>query len=285
MIIQIPEYFYKNEKILKLQTLSFMYYFNRKITQKVHVQINKHMLIHVFNGSKIIYNNDAKHKLSNKQSAFISKGQYLMSEILSTEKSYFDGIMVFFDDDFLLSIFNKYPTLLKDNDMKNRIDDSLCVIEESNALHETMLSTKAYLQRKTDEDLLIQLKFEEIFLQLLQSNKSKKILKYFQVLYSKSLFKFKDLFENNNFKNVEDMIAKSKLSQPQFRKLFNELYNTTPKEWLLKKALLKAKILLENKELNVTEVCRECGFNSISWFIKSFKNEFGVTPKKYQQNC
>ena len=285
MIIQIPEHFSKNKNILKLPTLSFMYYFNREITQKVNVQINKHMLIHVFNGSKIIYNNDIKYNLSDKQSAFISKGQYFMSEVLSIEKSYFDGIMVFFDDAFLLSMFNKYQTLLKDEDTKNINNNSLCIVEKSDALHETMLSTKSYLERKSDESMLIQLKFEEIFLQLLQSNKSNEILNYFQSLYSKSLFKFKNLFENNSFESVEDMIIQSKLSQPQFRKLFNELYNATPKEWLLKKSLLKSKKLLEDKELNVTEVCYECGFNSISWFIKSFKKEFDITPKKYQQNC
>ena len=285
MIIQIPEEFSKNKDILKLPNLSFMYYFNREITEKVNVQINQHMLIHIFNGSKVIYNNDNTYNLSDKQSAFISKGQYFMSEILSIEKSYFDGIMVFFDDEFLLSIFNKYPILLKDKERTSINNNALCIIEKSDALHETMLSTKFYLERKSDDNLLIQLKFEEIFLQLLQSNEKNEILRYFQSLNSKSLFKFKDLCENNSFESVEDMISQSKLSQPQFRKLFYELYHTTPKEWLLKKALVKAQKLLEEGELNVTEICYECGFNSISWFIKSFKKEFDITPKKYQQNC
>lgn len=285
MIIQIPEHFSKNKNILKLQTLSFMYYFNREVTQKVNVQINKHMLIHVFNGEKVISNKYVQHKLSNKQSAFISKGQYFISEILSFEKSYFDGIMVFFDDDFLFSMFNKYPSLLKKQNISDNVLKALCIVEDSPSLHATMLSTKSYLERKTDAPLLIQLKFEEVFLQLLHSNKSNKILQYFQSLYSNSLFKFKALLEDNNFQSVEAMILQSKLSSSHFRKLFNELYKTTPKEWLLKKSLYKAKKLLEDKELNVTEVSMECGFNSISWFIKSFKKEFNITPKKYQQNC
>ena len=285
MIIQIPEHFSNNTNILKLQSLSFLYYFNRDLSQKVNVHINKHMLIHVFNGSKIIHNNDVEYKILNKQSAFISKGQYFMSEILSLEKLCFDGIMVFFDDEFLLSLFSKYPILSNPTHSKESNNSPLCIIEDSKGLHETMLSTQAYLQRKSDDSMLVQLKFEEIFLQLLQSNQSNEILKYFQSLYSKSVYKFKDLFENNNFNNVEDMIVKSKLSQPQFRKLFNELYSTTPKEWLLKKSLIKSKGLLEDKELNITEICYQCGFNSVSWFIKSFKKEFGVTPKKYQQNC
>ena len=269
--------------------MSFMYYFNREQSEKIYVQINKHMLIHVFNGSKVIHTNELEYKITDKQSVFISKGQYFMSEVLSLEKSCFDGVLVFFDDAFLLELFNKYPSLI-DNKQESRVEnksesDLLCIIEESKALHETMLSTKSYIERGSDEDMLIQLKFEEIFLQLLQSNQSDDILVYLQSLYSKSLFKFRDLFENNAYENVQEMMQKSKLSEHQFRKLFKELYGTTPKEWLLKKALYKAKKLLEAKELNVTQVCFECGFHSISWFTKSFKKEFDVTPKKYQQNC
>jgi len=262
-----------------------MYYFNRDITQKVNVQINKHMLIHVFHGSKIIYNNKKEYAITDKQSAFISKGQYFMSEILSLKESCFDGIMIFFDDEFLVSTFSKYPVLRDKVLLEPNKEQALCIIEESPALHDTMLSSKVYLDRESNDHLLIQLKFEEIFIQLLQSNKSNEILSYFQSLYSKSLFKFKDLFENDQFNNVEDMIQKSKLSPAQFRKVFTELYHTTPKEWLLKKSLEKAKKLLQAKDFNVTEVCHECGFNSLSWFVKSFKNEFGTTPKQYQQNC
>lgn len=283
MIIQVPEYFANRKDILELENLSFLYYFNREKTEKISIQLNKHMLLHVFNGSKIISNEELDYTVKSKQSVFISQGQYFMSEILSLEKSHFDGIMVFFNDAFLFSIFNKYPNLKLTTVTTNK--DKLCIIEKSQALHETMLSTKSYLTRKSDQPALIQLKFEEIFLQLLQSNSSDEILKYLQSLYSTSLFKFKDLFENNSFTTVEEMIKISNLSAMQFRKIFKQMYSTTPKEWLLHKSLNKAKVLLESKEFNVTEVCFECGFNSISWFIKSFKKEFGLTPKKYQQNC
>ena len=285
MIIQIPEHFSNNENILKLSTLSFLYYFNRDSSQKVNVQINNHMLLHIFNGSKIIKNDNKEYEISAKQTLFLSKGQYFMSELLSLEKGCFDGIMVFFDDEFLLSLFSKYPVLMDKTVSEKLADNQLCVVEYSEAVHETMLSTQAYLQRKSNDAVLIQLKFEEIFLQLLQSNRSNEIVSYFQSLYSQSMYKFKNFLENGNFDNVEDMIFKSKLSKVQFRKLFNQLYDTTPKEWLLKKALKKAKKLLIKKELNVTEICYECDFNSLSWFIKSFKKEFGITPKQYQQNC
>jgi len=243
------------------------------------------MLLHVFNGSKIIHSDDIDYTVSDKQSVFISSGQYFMSEVLSLEKSHFDGIMVFFDDTFLFSIFEKYKNIRKDTLPKTTFSKKLCIVEDSESLHETMLSTKTYLERKSDDPSLIQLKFEEIFLQLLQSNSSQQIASYFQILYDKSFFKLKSLFENGNFHTVEEMIKESKLSEVQFRKLFKQMYNMSPKEWLLQKSLTKAKQLLEDKTLNVTNVCYDSGFNSLSWFIKSFKKEFGVTPKKYQQNC
>lgn len=286
MIIQVPEHFSKNKDILTLENLSFLYYFNRNKTDKINVQLNKHMLLHVFNGSKIIVNDGKTHKITDKQSVFLSKGQYFMSEILSLDKLHFDGIMVFFDDSFLFSIFHKYEHLMKHSNSEQALDiDALCILEDSQALHETMLSTKSYLERKSDDTALIQLKFEEIFLQLLQTNHSHEIVHYFQALYNSSLYKLRDLFENNTFTTVDEMIKESNLSEVQFRKVFKEMYDVTPKEWLLHKYLKKAKQLLETKELNVTEVCYECGFHSISWFIKSFKKEFGMTPKKYQQNC
>jgi len=284
MLIQIPQHFENSKEILKLPNLSFLYYFNRETTQKVHIELNQHMLIHVFHGSKSIYSDDKEYKITEKQSAFISKGQYFISELLSVETSYFDGIMVFFDDEFLHSIFSKYPVLKESINTKHPKKDALCIVEKSALLHETMLSTQAYLKHKSETSLLIQLKFEEIFLQLIHGNKTDEILKYFQAHYSDSRFKFQDFVESDEFLSVQEMIEKSKLPPSEFRKLFSEIYKSTPKEWLLKKALTKAKFLLKEKELNVTQIAQESGFNSLSWFTKSFKEEFGLTPKKYQQN-
>ena len=145
MLIQVPEYFVKDKKILKSSTLSCLYYFNREVTTKVNIQLNQHLLLHVFNGSKNIYTEDNVYTITSKQSVFISKGQYFMSEVLSVDTSYFDGIMVFFDDAFLFSMWNKYKKIVnKKNADKNTIN-SLCIVEESLALHETMLSTQMYL--------------------------------------------------------------------------------------------------------------------------------------------
>ncbi len=46
------------------------------------------------------------------------------------------------------------------------------------------------------------------------------------------------------------------------------------------KRMLTAKQMLRDG-VSVTNVCYECGFTDYSNFIRAFKGEFGITPKKY----
>jgi AraC-like DNA-binding protein len=50
--------------------------------------------------------------------------------------------------------------------------------------------------------------------------------------------------------------------------------------YISKKRLLTAKALLKDG-MSINEVCSECGFNNYSNFIRSFTNEFNISPKKY----
>jgi len=205
----------------------------------------------------------------------------MMSEILSFEASCFDGIMVFFDDLFLLSFFSKYGDVFKSSAASST---EICIVQSSDALHDTFGSIKPYLELKHTNEALLQLKFEEILLQLLDNDRSKKIHTYLKALYTGGLFALKAHFDTGNFENVEEMIRSSKLPEEKFRRLFHELYAMTPKEWLASQALTKARHLLQEGRLNVSEVSLECGFRSLSWFIKRFKESYGVTPKQFQQN-
>ena len=42
--------------------------------------------------------------------------------------------------------------------------------------------------------------------------------------------------------------------------------------------------LLKLSRLSVTEVCFECGFNTLAHFLSAFKSFVGVTPSEYRKN-
>ncbi|GLT08756.1 GlxA family transcriptional regulator [Sulfitobacter porphyrae] len=69
-----------------------------------------------------------------------------------------------------------------------------------------------------------------------------------------------------------------KLSSRQLERLFARYLNTSPKRYYLQLRLEKARHLLRQTGLSVTEVCVACGFRSLSHFSKSYRATFGIPP-------
>ncbi len=61
---------------------------------------------------------------------------------------------------------------------------------------------------------------------------------------------------------------------------FKEITDMTFHNFVLKKRLIYAKQLLR-KYKNSSNVYADCGFKSYSYFLKSFKKEYGMTPKEF----
>jgi len=71
------------------------------------------------------------------------------------------------------------------------------------------------------------------------------------------------------------------LSRVQLYRKLKALTNKTTSDFIRTVRLNKAAGLLRDKTDNVTQIAYETGFSSLSWFAKSFKQQFGVTPSEY----
>ena len=74
------------------------------------------------------------------------------------------------------------------------------------------------------------------------------------------------------------------ISETYLRKLFQRHYRTTPKQYILELRLQKAKLLLADTTLSVTEVAYKSGFSSVYHFCKAFKARTGTTPTAYAES-
>jgi AraC-like DNA-binding protein len=75
------------------------------------------------------------------------------------------------------------------------------------------------------------------------------------------------------------------LSYYHFCRLFRKQMGITCNKYLSILRIRKAKELLSQTELSVTEICYEAGFNSLTHFERVFKKLEGVTPSAYRQYC
>ena len=84
--------------------------------------------------------------------------------------------------------------------------------------------------------------------------------------------------------NLEDPLRPDEIAQVvtlstrQLERLFAKYLTTSPKRYYLHLRLEKARNLLRQTDLSVTDVCVACGFRSLSHFSKSYRAAFGIPP-------
>ncbi|MGB3245448.1 MAG: GlxA family transcriptional regulator [Sulfitobacter sp.] len=84
--------------------------------------------------------------------------------------------------------------------------------------------------------------------------------------------------------NLEDPLRPDEISgvvnisTRQLERLFAKYLATSPKRHYLHLRLEKARNLLRQTDLSVTDVCVACGFRSLSHFSKSYRAAYGIPP-------
>ena len=81
--------------------------------------------------------------------------------------------------------------------------------------------------------------------------------------------------------NIEALAALSGISSVYFRKIFTEIYGTSPMQYVNSIRLEKAKGMLLGDYGSVTEIAELSGFGSVYHFCKAFKKATGLTPTEW----
>jgi AraC family transcriptional regulator len=90
----------------------------------------------------------------------------------------------------------------------------------------------------------------------------------------------------HNLKTKLDLDTLSKvsgLSPFYFQRIFKQIMGVTPNTYILKLKLEKAKELLMNTRMSITEISLECGFQNIPYFSHVFKQHLGMPPVEYRK--
>ncbi|MGB3376266.1 MAG: helix-turn-helix domain-containing protein [Microbacterium sp.] len=82
--------------------------------------------------------------------------------------------------------------------------------------------------------------------------------------------------------SIEDLASYAHLSRRSFTRRFLQETGTTPMRWLTEQRLLAARHLLEETELNVETIARDCGFGSAAIMRKRFRAAFDTAPTAYR---
>ena len=84
--------------------------------------------------------------------------------------------------------------------------------------------------------------------------------------------------------SIDEICAAVHMSKYHFCRQFKKITGTTVMNYIKKTRVIMAKNMLINESLSVAEISNRCGFSSISYFSRIFKEETGVSPLKYKKN-
>lgn len=210
---------------------------------------------------------------------FAPRGMYYISDLLPADGT-FKSLLFYFDDSVIHNFLSNSRVDIVDRQaapsyLKFGVLPTVRLFADSliDIYQHQQIRDKNFLQLKILELLHLlnhqaQEKAFANFLFRLTLPQKRNIKTFMQQNYDKPL-------------KVEDYAYLTGRSLSTFRRDFKSAFDRTPQQWLKEQRLQKALELVSQKEISVTQLAYEVGYENISYFIKAFKAQVGLSPKQY----
>jgi|GEM_PF-3172989 len=157
---------------------------------------------------------------------------------------------------------------------------------EEDLKHGLALGAVDYILKPFDIDLL-QLKVRNLLAYMRQTSLDKKPLAIIAQTQASEFVMAVQQFVFEHLSNpdlaIEEVAAHLNMGRTVFFKRFKEEMELSPSAYLRNKRLEVAAEYLSQIDLTVSEVAYQTGFNSVAYFTKSFRDQFGITPTEFQR--
>ena len=210
---------------------------------------------------------------------FIPRGMYHITDLIP-QKGTFKSLLFYFDN----AIIQEFLSTSKVTEIsKAPVPDHLKfgVVPSIDLFANSLLDIYA-AQRLTNKNFL-NIKILELLFLLNGLAKEQQFANFlFQMTLPKKR-NIKSFMEQNYDKplKIEDYAYLTGRSVSTFRRDFKSYFQLTPQKWLQEQRLAKAIKIIESREISVTELAFEVGYENISYFIKAFKKRVGLSPKQF----
>ncbi|SEK65079.1 AraC family transcriptional regulator [Paenibacillus sp. OK003] len=247
--------------------------------------LKDHMLLFVISGMYTVRFMDQEYTVRSNEMVFLHKSiriDYIKSGEQGSE--FILDYMMFFLNENMLAEFIQFSGF-KPTDTVNEIVP-VSIIPVNELTRSYIASLKPYFENPDEvQDGLIRLKFMELLFHLAQAN-DHFLHQLLQPNHDKNSNIGKIMEENiTNPISISDLAYLSGKSLSTFKRDFQALYHTSPLKWIRNQRLDKAKKLLAETSLSVTDVCFSTGFENVAHFSKVFKLQVGLPPSEFRQQC
>lgn len=135
------------------------------------------------------------------------------------------------------------------------------------------------------KDLMVELTLREMLIRLMQTQARVVLETSYTLLASSNALAHTIQYIKANLRHkidIKTLADQACMSRASFFKKFKEAMGLTPAQYILKSRIELAQEELKSTNTSVSKACYSSGFENVSHFTKSFKQEVGMTPKKWQ---
>jgi len=278
LLEDLPSSLYENpdiEIILKGKNSSILFKSLTEDLQDKKMYLSSVAVLMVVDGVQNIKNYDgAGLVVKQNEMVVLPKDLYVVSDFVAKNNAF--KAYIFFIDDLIITQYlaiNQYRRV--DNNQSKLLKKRI-----SGQVREFVKSLDVIYKEQPNNASIAEIKILEfLFLLGLQKDTKEFVSSIVNTRKRRNIRTFMDENYLNNL-NVNDYALLTGRSVSTFNREFKRLYGTSPKKWLISKRLIKSHELLNNTNLNVTQVSVEVGYENVSHFIAAYKKRYGITPRK-----
>lgn len=210
------------------------------------------------------------------------------------ENTGYEGVLLHFNEAFLVKNENEMEFLLKCNLFNNPYQQPSCSIStKTNGILDEYISQieqefkneeefgKEQILRNYLKSFLIQIQrrkneFENLSDQLPELPDEKRL----------QLVRFVNLIDENYQKGftIAEYARLLFISSRSLSELTNQLLNKTPSQMIQERIILEAQRMLLYSSLNINQVGYRLGFDDPSYFVKYFKKHTNISPSEFRKS-
>lgn len=285
-IIKAPQELAKasnKELSLKLDGMSVVEFCSYTQGTKGTCFLKDHLLLIVKSGVYNLRVSNQEFTVRSNEMLFLHKSigiEYVKSG--EPDSDYILNYMMFFLNEKILDEFLKFAGLKPIYPMDDVVP--VTVFPINNRIGDYIESLKPYLEKPDEiKEGLVRVKLMELLFHMADSNE--RFLYQLMQPISKEKGNIPKVMEENfmNPVSLNDLAYLSGRSLATFKRDFQAIYHTSPIKWIRNRRLDKAKELLAETALSVTDVCFATGFENITHFYKVFKDRFGRPPSEFRK--
>lgn len=218
-------------------------------------------------GDGIFFNHKTIHRMESNDGAYIPNVLFLPDLIAPPASAIFQKyVLPILDSNRAYFVFRASDP--KDKPLLNSLQTIMAIAQEGSELdiQIALLNGWRCFFERVEPDLLADIDPKDVLLQA----RTFKMVQFIADHYAQNI-------------TLSDIAKAGNISKSEALRCFHRMFQSTPIQFLIQYRLNRAKERLLASECTITQAAIESGIENVSYFIKIFTRQFGLTPKKFVQ--